>query len=285
MLGIPNSGRGGSTLEDNQGTTSAAYGTSVAAGGSAHTKNTTYTTLIATTTYASYGITIFLGNVGTVASTNERALVDIAIGAASSEVVIIPNLICGNAADLGAASGGGCAAYHFPIYIPSGVRLSATAQALIGSDTVHVATFLHQHRRWPGAWVGSRVTAYGANTGTSSGVAHTSGSTNAYATATQITSSTTNPIRYMQIGNDLGTDTTGATLRGLVRIGLGATPNYIVSDLPWCESTTLENTFFWPANFILSQMSFNIPAASDIRLSAMVSGTGEARGWVVYGVD
>lgn len=283
MLYVPNS-VGRSHITENIGTTSAEYGTSVAAGGSTHTKNTTYTTLIASTAYDACGITVILSNVGTVASTNERALVDIAIGAASSEVVIIPNLICGNAAALGAASPG-AAVYFFPIYIPAGVRLSATAQALIASDTVNVTVYLHHFKRGVGAFVGNRVTAYGANTATSSGVAHTSGSTNAYATATQIVASTTNPIKYMQIGMDLGTDTTGATLRGLVRIGLGATPDYIVSDLIWSESTTLENPNFWLANFVLAQMSFNLPAASDLRLSAMTSGTGESRGWVIYGVD
>jgi hypothetical protein len=82
-------------ITSNIGTTSAEYGTSVAAPGSTHTKNTTYTELIASTSYAAYGITVLLSNVGTTASTNARALVDIAIGAASSEVVIIPNLICG----------------------------------------------------------------------------------------------------------------------------------------------------------------------------------------------
>lgn len=272
------------SIEENIGTTSAEYGTSVPAGGSAHTKNTTYTTLIAATAYDAYGITVILSNVGTAATTNERALVDIAIGAASSEIVIIPNLICGNTGTLGAATGG-AAIFHFPIFIAKGVRLSATAQALIASDTVNVAIYLHQHPRGPGRFIGSRVTAYGANTGTSSGVAHTSGSTNAYGTATQIIASTTNPIKALQIGMDLGTDTTGATLRGLVRLGFGATPDYFVSDLIWSESTTLENPHFWLANFVLSHMGFNIPAGADIRLSAMVSGTGEARGWVLYGVD
>jgi hypothetical protein len=271
-------------ITSNIGTTSAEYGTSVAAPGSTHTKNTTYTELIASTSYAAYGITVLLSNVGTTASTNARALVDIAIGAASSEVVIIPNLICGNAPALGAAQSG-AAVYYFPIYINAGVRLSATAQASTVSDTVNVTVYLHHFSPGPGSFVGSRVTAYGANTGTSSGVSHTSGSTNAYATATQIVASTTNPIKALQLGMDLGTDTTGITLRGLVRLGFGATPDYFVSNLIWTESTTLENVFFWTANMVLSKMRFNIPAASDLRLSAMCSGTGEARGWIIYGVD
>lgn len=280
MLYVPRQGL--ATIEGNAGTTSAEFGTTLTASGSIHTKGS-YSTLIAATAYDSFGISIFLAGTGTVASTNERCLADIAIGAAASEVDIISNLMCGNTPQWGSAHNY-CASYYFPIFIPAGVRLSGRCQALIASDTVTCYIVLHQHPM-AAQWYGSRVTTYGANTGTSSGVSHTSGSTNSYATATQIISSTTNPIKYLQLGMDLGTDTTGASMRGQVRLGYGATPDYFVSDLPWAESTTLETVNFSYANVILSRMGFNIPAAADLRLSARVSGTGEARGWVLYGVD
>lgn len=270
-----------SVLEASQSSTSS-DGTTVTASGTTHTKGS-YSQIIASTSRLSYGITIVIHNVGA-ASTNARMLVDIAIGAAASEQVIIPNLLAGNASAWNAASNGGTC-YHFPIAIPSGVRISARCQASTASDTCNIIVWLHQARTAPGLWVGQRVTAYGVNTGTSTGTAHTPGSTNSYATATQITSSATNPIRYMQVGIDTGTDTTGTSMRGMFRIGLGATPDYIIQHVPFGESTTVESMDMRVGNQILSRMGFSIPAASDVRLSAMVSGTGESRGWAIYGVD
>lgn len=263
-------------------TSTSSEGTTVTASASTHTKGN-YAQLISSTARDSYGITVLVNNVGT-ASVNSRMLVDIAIGAAASEVVLIPNLLAGNAAPWANVMGGGVL-YHFPVFIPSGTRISARCQALISADTCAVYCWLHSYPTTAGGWVGQRVTAYGPNTSTSSGVAHTPGSSSAYATATQITASTTNPIRYMQVGIDTGTDTTAVNMRGMFRVGLGATPNYIVSSIPFAESTTVESMDNRMSNFFLSHLSFNVPAASDLRLSAMVSGTGESRGWAIYGVD
>jgi hypothetical protein len=274
--------QGTSTIETNSGTTAAEFGTSVTAGGSAHTKNATYTQLVASTSYTSYGITIGLGNVGTAATTNTRTLVDIATGAASSETVIIPNLMCGQAGASNSASSDPVY-YHFPIAIPAGVRISATSQSLAAADTVHVTVYLHQHPV-PGKWYGSRVTAYGVNTADSTGTSHSPGNSS-YATTTQLTASTTNPIKYMQIGTDLLTNTGGTTLRGLIRIAAMGSTNYIVSDLPYRESTTLEFVGFTQANLILSQMAFNIPAGQYLGIGAMRNGTAATRGFAVYGVD
>ena len=128
------------------------------------------------------------------------------------------------------------------------------------------------------------MTDYGPDTSTSSGVSHTAGN-NAYATATQIVASSANPIKALQVGTDLGTDTTGATKRGLLRIGVGAGPTYVASDLPYKESTTLETVDFSLANFLLSKMAFDLPAAQSLHISAMMNAAGEARGFAFYGVN
>lgn len=284
MLAIPPAGT--CSLETHVTATTnetATYSISVTAGGSANTKNTTYTQLIASTSYESYGIFVTLAGLQTAATANQRCLVDIALGAASSEIVIIPNLLCGNVSDYAAASNHGVM-YFFPIYIPSGVRISATAQASTASDVVNVSVRLLQHQSGPSNWVGSRVTAYGANTANSTGTSHSPGNSS-YATATQLTASTTNPIRYMQMGYDLLTDTTGSTARGLARIGYGAGPTYMASGLVFTESTTIESVNFSQANFVLSHMMFNIPAGQSLHISAMRNATAEARGFIVYGVD
>jgi len=257
---------------------------SVTAHASANTKNGTYTQLIAATAYESFGIMVQLAGLQTAGSANQRCLVDIAIGGAGAEQVLIPNLTCGNVSDyLNAA--GASAFYYFPIYIPAGVRVAATCQASTGGDIVNVAVRLYQFPIGPGRWFGSRVTAYGADTTNSRGTSHTP-SQNAYAAATQLSASIANPIKYMQLGFDLLSDTTATTDRHLARIGYGAGPTYLASELPLRVSTTIEAVGFADANFILSHMNFNIPSGQSLHISAMRSVvTPEARGYVVYGVD
>ncbi len=280
MLYIPKCGQ--THLEDHQGVTTNEYGVSVAAGGSAHTKNATYTQLIASTAYDAYGISIFFYATAVV-STRTGVLVDIAIGAASSEQVIIPNLIAGNAGTTNVVTGTGHG-YYFPIMIPKGSRISATAQAFTASDTVNVHVYLHQHPMAEGAWYGQRVTAYGADTATSSGTSMSPGN-DTYATPVSVAASTANPIKFLQLGTDLLTDTTASTSRGLIQISTGTTPDILANDLPYQESTTIESISFLHANLILSHMMFNIPAGVNLKVAAMRNATAEARGWVLYGVD
>ncbi len=272
--------QGAATLQDNQGTTSAEHGTSVAAHAStAHTKNATYTQLIAATAYEAFGI--FVGvHANATASTRVSILVDIAIGGAGSETVIIPNLIAGNQAASATTSLMG-SHYFFPIRIKAGSRISATCQAGVAADTVNVGVHLLQHQV-PGAWYGTRVTAYGADTATSTGVSMSPGN-NTYATDVNLSASTANPIKYLQIGTDLYTNTTGSTLRGLLRLTAGS--SVLAQDLPYAESTTLESTMFTPANFILSHMRLNIPAGVALKISAMRNAAAASRGWSAYGVD
>jgi hypothetical protein len=284
MLLIPPSGL--STIETHvSGTTNetATFSISVTANASANTKGN-YTTLVAATSYASYGIMVQLAGLQTTASTNQRCLVDIALGAATAEVVIIPNLTCGNVSDYVAASNVG-ASYYFPIYIPAGVRVAARCQASTGGDIVNVAVRLFQRPTGAEAWYGSRVTAYGADTTNSRGTSVTPAQ-NAFTTVTQITSSTTYPVRYLQIGYDLLSDTTAASSRMLAKIYIGNATSTLADMLPLKESTTIESVYFTDANFILSQLRFNLPAASDLRVAiSRDAATPEARGVVLYGVD
>ena len=285
MLLIPPSGL--STIQTHVTATTdetATFSISVTSGAGANAKNATYTQLIATTTYASYGIMVQLAGLQTTASTNQRCLVDIALGGAGAEVVIIPNLTCGNVADYVASSAQGVS-YFFPIYIPAGVRVAATSQASTGADVVNVAVRLFQHPMGAGGWFGSRVTAYGADTTNSRGTSVTPAQ-NAFTTVTQIVASTTYPIRYMQMGYDLLSDTTGASTRMLAKIIGGASAVTLVDMLPLKESTTIEAVNFTDANFILSRLMFNLPAASDLRVAiSRDAATPEARGVILYGVD
>lgn len=258
----------------------AEFGAQITASATPHTKGSP-TELVAATAYDAFGIIVYVGDTA-VTSSNTRVLVDIMTGAGGSEAVLIPNLLAGNIAASAAASGGPCA-YFFPLYIPAGTRLSARAQGLVVSETVRVAITLLQHQI-PGKWYGQRVTAYGPNTSTSTGVAHTPGTGGSYATTTQIDAAIANRIRAMQIGVDLATDASGNTARHLVRIAAGGSTNYVAEGLPLRESSTIESIDFNIANLILSQMGFDIPAGSYLGVGAQ-SSTSEARGFAIYGVD
>lgn len=85
-----------------------------------------WVTLIASLNFDTYGLLICINNNSASAASRNSAM-DIGIGAAASEVVLIPNLIAGNAA--GYTSGG--LWYYFPIFIPAGTRIAARAQSTV----------------------------------------------------------------------------------------------------------------------------------------------------------
>lgn len=263
-------------------TTTGSDGTTITASGSAHTKGS-YTQLIASSAKDAFGITILIWGAQTAASTNNRGLLDIAIGASSSEIDIVPNLMYGGTATWNGTTHSP-AVYYFPLYIPSGTRISARSQNVTASRTCTVAVWLHHTLIGHDGWCGSRVQAYGASTSTSTGVSHSPGN-GSYATATEIVASCAKPIRYMQLGMDMFTDSTGSTARGLARIGVGSTPNYVVEHLPTHESTTLETNTCALANMILSNLRFSIDNGTRLVISAMRNVAAEARGWIIYGCD
>lgn len=258
--------------------TASEFGTVITANSTRHVKGT-YTELVNSTNYTSYGIMINFFNSG-VASTRTNILVDIALGSPGSEVVIIENLMAGFVPSSGATSTMPCS-YYFPITIPNGYRISARSQANVSSDTISAMIHLFAHQN-PGQWYGSRVTTYGANTSISSGVSISPGN-NTWSTVTDIVASATNPVRYLQLGVDLYTNATGATQRGMIQLYQGS--NLIANNLPFTESTTLESISNGWANFILSNLYFNMPAGSQLRLAAQRNAASATRGWILYGVD
>lgn len=74
-----------------------------------------------------YGLMILVHNSRTSAA-NRSYAIDIGIGAAGSETVIIPDLIGSNA---GITNSTGGIWYYFPIFIPAGTRLAARAQGSV----------------------------------------------------------------------------------------------------------------------------------------------------------
>lgn len=253
-------------------------GTSVTAGGTAHVKNTTYTTLIASTAQDAYAIEIKFSDVST-AVTDTSMLVDIAIGAAASETVIIPNLNAGYAGGQQALNEGG-QFYWFPLYIPSGSRISATAQAAIISDTVLVTVRLWGQPSSP-VWAGSEVIDYGTVGASSKGTDVAAGTSGAEGTFTQIVASTTRSHYYIAAGMGCAADTTVQTNGGLIDVGVGAaTEDPILEDYPFRASTNEDITHRPIGTFV------QVPSASRLtaRISAQ-SATAQSYDVILYGVS
>ena len=260
-------------------TTTSSAGTTITASATPHTKGN-WTQLIANTGARSLGILIALDNTA-VAATATNMLLDIGIGAAASETVLIPDLAAGFILNENASNT--FAAYYFPIFIPSGVRLSARCQALIASDTVSCRIHLFQRPQGAG-WVGTRVTAYGVTSASSLGTAVTHGN-NAYGTAAVISASTTNPIRYMQVGMQGNGDASLNDGRVLADIRLGASTS-IAGPLMGSTDTNVESVLMSAGNQTLARMGFDLPAGQDLRMAGMFNASvNNVLDYIIYGVD
>lgn len=157
--------------------TSVSEGTQVSSSGSSNTKGS-FVQLISSTTYTFGGLLIVLGG----ANTSGRGfLVDIAIGAAASEQVIIPNLYYYSQQDSTL-----CHAY-VPIMIPQGSRISARCQSTTASNNVRVNVI-----GVSGEGLARDAVTYGADTANTTGTTVSSGSgSNNKGSWTQLTSATT----------------------------------------------------------------------------------------------
>lgn len=167
----------GQIFENAGADTSVSEGTNITAG-SANTKGS-YTQLIASTARGGGGILLSIGGSNT---SDVAFLVDIAVGAAASEQVIIPNLFYFSTPNAHINR------FFLPIAVPAGSRISARCQSTTGSATMRVnAIVIAGESEYPGSGLD-----YGTNTGSTTGTTATSsGSSNTKGSWAQIVSATT----------------------------------------------------------------------------------------------
>lgn len=139
-------------------------GLALTAGTTSHTKGA-WTEVFASTPFDTFWLGVLMADLAT-GATLTSALVDIGIGPAGSETVVIPDLLAGAAA-WGRFFG---KAALLPVYIRAGSRVSARAQAAIGGDTITL--WMHLYGDPPGAVEGPNrgVYAYGIDAANSRGV-------------------------------------------------------------------------------------------------------------------
>lgn len=204
-------------------------------------------------------------------------LVNVAIGGAGSEQVIVPNLMghpAGNAM--------GIFIYTIPISIPSGERISVQCQCDSGGATidVHLARGLGSFKSGSAC---SKITTYGANTVDSGGVTVVRG-TNTFGSWTEIDASIANKIAgFVIVGVRKPTSWTNASFV-VYEVAVGSAGN---EEVIYSGSLALATS----AEIISGPVSQFIPVsvAAGERLSVRASGNINNADldfdYIIYGVS
>src|SRR5262245_12573571 len=211
-------------------------GTVVTSGASSSTKGS-WAELIAATAFDSYLAVVSMAGVqGTTLSS--KACLDIGIGAATEEV-LIPDLLAGAASSVGTASDTcGPKLWTFPLFIPSGSRLSARFACERTSFATRVAIWLYGGNGYPPFRVGSKVTTYGVAS-VPTGITITPGASGAEGSWTQIVNATSED--HFAVVPSFQVSGTTVSIRVLtIDIGVGAATEEEIAAQYWFPHESVE---------------------------------------------
>jgi hypothetical protein len=205
-------------------------GVTVTASGSTNTKGL-YAELTGSSAFACNKVRVVVQFPGDSAAGGYKFLLDIATGAALSEVVVVPNLMIDGQVITGSTLL--CfAEFWIPLAIPAGTRISARCQCSVGSKTLSVMISLYAAGDSPGI---STFTAYGINTGDSSGAqVDPGGSANTKGGYTELTASSSAVTQFLMLGVAMAGNTGPSTGRWYFDIATGAALSEVVliPDIP-----------------------------------------------------
>lgn len=239
----------------------------------AHTKGA-WTELVAATTQDATMITLTLSTATSVTNTNSSTLLDIGIGAAGSEVVLVENLAVGYR-----ASGD---RYDIPVLIERGSRIAVRCQSVITAKTVSVAMVLGllPFGRRPA----NNVLTMGADTATSKGVALPGlGAANTKSAWVEIEDSVLRPLDALLIGEQGNADAAfdGAGAGALLDIGIGAagSEQVLLANLGYFMSGLEQFTPHGERNYPVT-----VPMGSRLAARWQCSSTSNSMDLILYGV-
>lgn len=236
-------------------------GSSITASATAHTKGS-WVELVASTVGRTSGVTIQI--FGTVSNTSEF-LIDIGVGAAASEQVVVENL----PATCGAQFAPGWHQIFLPLSIPDGTRVAARCQSSAASSSaIQVALILSGATPYQPTGL-SKFVCYGVNTGTTllTALAASFGSKGSYS---QITAATEDrPARSLHLiaGNEANTNRTNGQYVVDVAIGAAASETIILPDL-YVAGTAQETV----SPHYMGPFPVNLPASTRIAVRQQSSG-------------
>lgn len=193
--------------------TTVSHGTTITASATANTKGA-YAQLTAATGFEVDVILVMVDD----SSATIDYLVDLAVGAAGSEVVIANNLLVSGGT--GSISYG--MKYRLNVAVKAGERIAARCQASTLSSVVRISCLAFGQSFFASSPL-SLVTTYGANLTDSGGTSVDPGGTaNTKGAYSQITASTTAPIRELILGIGSDKNATRSSQSWLVDVAIGA---------------------------------------------------------------
>lgn len=226
----------------------------VTASATPHTKGP-WTEIIASTADAATGFMLALPN-NSGNNLNRATLLDVALGAAGSEVVLLENMVHGST---------NAQSQWIPLPLPAGARVSARIQSVVVSHTLAVGVV--PARAYSGAprQTFGIAASYGADTANSTGTV--------VQTLTELVASTDR--RTSRIGVSMGVALTGggatATVSAAIKVGPSGSE---VTVLSFQVETTSAETILWPQQTgLYDNWDVSIPAGSRI---SMVSDSAQA---------
>lgn len=259
----------------------ASFGTAVShPAGGPHVKNTSWTQLIASTAFDAQLVIVTVG-ANSVSNGDSSTLLDIGIGASSSESVVIPDIPAGFASD---PSTQGARSTPFPLYIPSGSRLSARTQSIRVTGSVRVLVQLLGGPRYPDAvWCGQQVTAYGADAATSAGTKFTPGNSGAEGTGVSL-GTTTAEHKALVLGvQGHPDDVTWGSIAYHFDVGIdSASTEWFEADRFFAfgggTEQVSQGSTWWP-------IYRPIPSGTELMVRGEASGTADALSAVIHGIS
>lgn len=260
----PSGGGGGAT--GTGATQTANAGTSVpyvdvVGHASAHTKGT-WTELIASSSFDAETVIVTVGAQVGSNGVDTSTLLDIGVGASSSETVLIPDLFVG-----GAAMG---ATYEFPLAVASGTRVSARLQSGVSEQSVSLCVSLREagtHSAAATACTAMGVSSSGASDATQ---LPSPGTANTETAWTELVASTASTYTKLVVVVGFGAGN-AASSTGLVDIAVGAASSEtpIISNIGYSMAAAETVTAFGACRWF----DVNIPSGSRVSVRHQNSGS------------
>lgn len=248
-------------------------GASAVGDASIHTKGA-WTQMFAATSFDVEWVVVgFANSFG--AATQTDALVDIGVGGAGAEVVLIPDLLAGWAAN---SVGGGPRVFCAPLFIPRGTRVSARVQGLQASKTVNIPMWLFSGSRDVSQPTFSKVDAIGVSTAASQGTSVTAGNSGAEGSWTSIGSTTARDYKALYVlaqGTLADTNTTALTYH--FEVGFSSTA---LAEFFFATSSSEQTHGPTPSLPVFH----HIPSGTQLQIRGESSGTAEPIDMALYGL-
>lgn len=263
---------GGGVSAGNSASAATSKGVLMVTSGVANTKGA-YTALIAATTYMATLARVVLHQPSAIST---DYLIDVAVGAGGSEVILFPDLHLSACAVVGGAS-----SFWLPCSIPAGTRLSARQASNSTSAVCNVTIELY-----PGGLHGLRgdsLVAMNVNAAASCGTLITlPGANNTKGAYLALTASSTKRFRGLIV--HFGKQQAVATQFRLadIAIGAGGSEQVIIPNIIFNQDTTQDEIHPWT----YGPFPVDIPAGTRIamRYQQDVTGAGRDVFAIVYGI-